>query len=253
MSTKGEVTFEPRPRATGGRRQSARVQPARRRRQEGVAGRLQGAPCRRVLLPGGLDPGMHQTGLRFPRQPARPQRRRPRCRSASPPTSRRSWPSSATPRGLTFPLLSDPDRKVLTGLGRLRREQMYGKTVPGRDPLHLRRGRKGQNRCRTVQRQGCTYDNIHQRFWARQHDFRISRRTRRLKRLPESSPSTRAAIEANGPVKTALQFETRARCSCANTQHREHTTQSHAHLALCPSPAPRASVPRTSRTARARC
>jgi thioredoxin-dependent peroxiredoxin len=33
--------------------------------------------------------------------------------------------------GLTFPLLSDPDRKVLTAWGAYGKKQMYGKTVQG--------------------------------------------------------------------------------------------------------------------------
>ena len=33
--------------------------------------------------------------------------------------------------GLTFPLLSDPDRKVLTAWGAYWEKQMYGKTVQG--------------------------------------------------------------------------------------------------------------------------
>ena len=63
--------------------------------------------------------------------------------------------------GLTFPLLSDPDRKVLTAWGAYGEKQMYGKTVTGRHPLDIRRRRKGQDRRRAVQRQGCTYDNKH--------------------------------------------------------------------------------------------
>ena len=55
---------------------------------------------------------------------------------------------------LTFPLLSDPDRKVLTAYGAYGEKQMYGKTVTGRHPLHLRRRREGQDRRRAVQRQG---------------------------------------------------------------------------------------------------
>ncbi len=51
--------------------------------------------------------------------------------SASPPTSPRSSPSSATNEKLTFPLLSDPDRKVLTAWGAYGEKKMYGKTVQG--------------------------------------------------------------------------------------------------------------------------
>ena len=36
--------------------------------------------------------------------------------------------------GLTFPLLSDPDRKVLTAWGAYGEKQMYGKTVTGMCP-----------------------------------------------------------------------------------------------------------------------
>lgn len=42
-------------------------------------------------------------------------------------------------QGLTFPLLSDPDREVLTAWGAYGEKQMYGKTVQGGDPVHLRR------------------------------------------------------------------------------------------------------------------
>jgi peroxiredoxin Q/BCP len=34
-------------------------------------------------------------------------------------------------QGLTFPLLSDPDRKVLTAWGAYGKKQMYGKTIQG--------------------------------------------------------------------------------------------------------------------------
>ena len=60
---------------------------------------------------------------------------------------------------LTFPLLSDPDRKVLTAWGAYGEKQMYGKTVQGVIRSTLRGRRKGQDRGGAVQRQGCTYDN----------------------------------------------------------------------------------------------
>ncbi len=55
---------------------------------------------------------------------------------------------------LTFPLLSDPDRKVLTAVGRLRREEDVRQDRAGRDPLDVRGRRRGQDRGGAVQRQG---------------------------------------------------------------------------------------------------
>ena len=52
---------------------------------------------------------------------------------------------------LTFPLLSDPDRKVLTAWGAFGEKMMYGKTVRGCDPLDVRRRREGQDRGGAVQ------------------------------------------------------------------------------------------------------
>ena len=56
--------------------------------------------------------------------------------------------------GLTFPLLSDPDRKVLDRVGRLRREVHVRQDRSGRHPVDVRRRREGQDRGRPVQRQG---------------------------------------------------------------------------------------------------
>ena len=50
---------------------------------------------------------------------------------ASPRTSRRSWPSSATKEKLTFPLLSDPDHAVAEAYGAYGEKKMYGKKSVG--------------------------------------------------------------------------------------------------------------------------
>ena len=51
--------------------------------------------------------------------------------SASPPTSRTKLAKFRDDEKLTFPLLSDPDRKVLTAWGAFGEKKMYGKTVQG--------------------------------------------------------------------------------------------------------------------------
>ena len=43
---------------------------------------------------------------------------------------------------ITFPLVSDPDKAVLTAYGAYGEKQLYGKTVTGRDPLDLRHRRR---------------------------------------------------------------------------------------------------------------
>ncbi len=53
---------------------------------------------------------------------------------------------------LTFPLLSDPDREVLDGVGRLRREDDVRQDRSGRHPFDVRRRREGQDRRGAVQR-----------------------------------------------------------------------------------------------------
>ena len=55
---------------------------------------------------------------------------------------------------ITFPLLSDPDRSVLTAYGAYGEKSLYGKTRPGRHPLHLRGRRRRHARAGAVQRQG---------------------------------------------------------------------------------------------------
>ena len=56
--------------------------------------------------------------------------------------------------GLTITLLSDPDKDVLNAYGAFGEKKLYGKTVTGRHPLHLRGRRGRQDRARPVQRQG---------------------------------------------------------------------------------------------------
>ena len=117
--------------APRGGRQSPRVQPARRRRQQGEAGRLHAAAR------------SSSTSTRPHRRPDAPSRRA---------TSATTWRelndagldvvgiSPDKPEKLakfrdneklTFPLLSDPDRKVLTAWGAFGEKKMYGKTVQG--------------------------------------------------------------------------------------------------------------------------
>ena len=56
--------------------------------------------------------------------------------------------------GLTFPLLSDPDRDGVDRVGRFRREDHVRQDSSGRHPFDVRRGRERQDRGRPVQRQG---------------------------------------------------------------------------------------------------
>ena len=56
--------------------------------------------------------------------------------------------------GLTFPLLSDPDRKVLTAWGAFGEKKMYGKTVQGVIRSTFVVDEKGKIERRAVQRQG---------------------------------------------------------------------------------------------------
>ncbi len=56
--------------------------------------------------------------------------------------------------GLTFPLASDPTREVLTAYGAYGEKQLYGKTVTGRHPVHLRGRRRRPARAGAVQREG---------------------------------------------------------------------------------------------------
>ena len=117
--------------ATRGGRQSPRVQPARRRRQHRDAVRLQGPQGHRVLLPGRLDaraaPSRRATSATASRElndagldvigisPDKPEK----------------LAKFRDTEKLTFPLLSDPDREVLTAWGAFGEKKMYGKTVQG--------------------------------------------------------------------------------------------------------------------------
>jgi len=56
--------------------------------------------------------------------------------------------------GLTFPLLSDPDRSVLTAWGAYGEKTMYGKKTVGVIPVHLRGGRGRPDRAGALQREG---------------------------------------------------------------------------------------------------
>ena len=73
---------------------------------------------------------MHQTGLRLPRQPAELNERRLDVVGISPDKPEK-LAKFRDAEGLTFPLLSDPDRKVLTAYGAYGEKQLYGKTVTG--------------------------------------------------------------------------------------------------------------------------
>ena len=55
---------------------------------------------------------------------------------------------------LTFPLVSDEDRSVLTAYGVFGEKQLYGKLGHRRHPLDVRHRREGPDRARDVQRQG---------------------------------------------------------------------------------------------------
>ncbi len=72
-----------------------------------------------VLLPGRVDARMYQAGVRFPRQPGRTQRRRTRCRRHLPDKPEK-LAKFRDKEELSFPLLSDPDREVLTAWGAFR-------------------------------------------------------------------------------------------------------------------------------------
>ena len=130
------------------------VHPARRGRQRGLAGRLPRPQGGRVLLPGRDDPGLHDAGLRLPRQPRLAGLRRLRGRSASRPTSRRSWRSSATATRVTFPLLSDARSETLEAYGAFGEKTMYGKKVTGVIRSTFVVDEDGKRRARAVQRQG---------------------------------------------------------------------------------------------------
>ena len=56
--------------------------------------------------------------------------------------------------GVTFPLLSDPDKDVLTAYGAFGEKTHVRQEGHRRDPVHLRRGPRGQDRAGAVQREG---------------------------------------------------------------------------------------------------
>ncbi len=88
---------------------------------------------RRVIVyfyPAASTPRLHQAGLRLPRQPRRTGRRRTR-RHRHLPDKPAKLAKFRDKEGLTFPLLSDPDRAVLEAWGAFGEKKMYGKTVVG--------------------------------------------------------------------------------------------------------------------------
>jgi peroxiredoxin Q/BCP len=79
---------------------------------------------------GGHDPGVHDAGLRLPRQPGLAPGRRVRRRRGLARTSR-ELAAFVERDGLTFPLLSDPGRETLEAYGAWGERSMYGKKVTG--------------------------------------------------------------------------------------------------------------------------
>ncbi len=83
------------------------------------------------FYPAASTPGLHQAGLRLPGQPE------PNSTSAGldvigiSPDKPEKLAKFRDNERLTFPLLSDPDRKVLTAWGAFGEKTMYGKTVQG--------------------------------------------------------------------------------------------------------------------------
>lgn len=73
---------------------------------------------------------MHQAGVRFPGQPRRTQGCRARRRGHLPDKPEK-LAKFRDKEELTFPLLSDPSREVLTAWGAFGEKTMYGKTVQG--------------------------------------------------------------------------------------------------------------------------
>ena len=112
---------------------------------------------RRVVVyfyPAAMTPGCTKEACDFRDNLAVAGRRRLSTWSASPRTSRRSWPSSADAEQLTFPLLSDPSRAVLEAYGAYGEKKLYGKKVDGVIRSTFVVDADGQDRAGPVQRQG---------------------------------------------------------------------------------------------------
>ena len=89
---------------------------------------------RKVIVyfyPAAMTPGLHQAGLRLHRLARLAEGRRATRCWASPPTSPRSWRSSASGTALTITLLSDPEKAMLEAYGAFGEKKLYGKTVQG--------------------------------------------------------------------------------------------------------------------------
>ncbi len=74
---------------------------------------------------------LYEAGMRFPRQPRRTERCRPRRRRNLPPDKPAKLAKFRDKEELTFPLLSDPEKATLTAWGAFGEKKMYGKTVTG--------------------------------------------------------------------------------------------------------------------------
>ena len=112
---------------------------------------------RKVIVyfyPAAIDARLHQGGLRLPGQPRRARRRRLSTCSASPRTSRRSWPSSATREHADLPAAVRPrPRRSSRRTARTARRRCTARRS-GRDPLDVRHRRGRHGRAGAVQRQG---------------------------------------------------------------------------------------------------
>ena len=105
--------------------------PDRHRRARSRLADLRGRKVIVYFYPAAMTAGLHQAGLRLHRLARRRSRARATRCSASPPTSRRSWRSSASATHLTITLLSDADKSVMTSYGAFGEKKLYGKTVEG--------------------------------------------------------------------------------------------------------------------------
>ena len=100
------------------------------------------------FYPEAMTPGLHDRGLRLPRQPQLASQA-PACSVVGVSKDDAAKLKRFAERdGLNFPLLSDEDLAVQQAYGAWGEKTLYGKTVVGLDPLDLRHRRGRPHRAR---------------------------------------------------------------------------------------------------------
>ena len=132
----------------------ARLHAHRRLRRHRQPRGLHGPTRPALRLPRRHDARLHEGGLRLPRQPRRRSTGAGYAILGISPDKPEKLAKFREQEGLTYPLLSDPDKAVLTAYGAYGEKKLYGKVVTGVIRSTFVISPDGHDRARLPQREG---------------------------------------------------------------------------------------------------